>query len=66
MQKYGFNKIQICNYYINLGKLKAFNEIFKFSQRGEDCMREMLTDRIKKIRTKLERIDIELVNFLQT
>lgn len=58
-------KMQVCNYHINLGKLKAFNEIFKISQRGEDAIREMLTEKIQKLRVKLERIDIELVRILE-
>lgn len=58
-------KMQVCNYHINLGKLKAFNEIFKISQRGEDAIREMLTETIQKLRVKLERIDIELVRILE-
>lgn len=58
MQKYAFNKIQMCNYFINLGKLKAFHEIFNISTKGEDVIREIMTHKIKKLRTKQERIDI--------
>ena len=58
-------KMQVCNYHINLGKLKAFNEIFKISTRGEDAIREMLTETIQKLRVKLERIDIELLRILE-
>mgnify|MGYP006121698991 CR=1 FL=1 len=58
-------KMQICNYHINLGKLKAFDEIFKINQRGEDTIREVLTERIQRLRVKLERIDIELVRILE-
>ena len=53
-QKYQFNKIQICNYNINLGKLKAYHMMIQLMEKSPDRIFEELTEKIEKLRAKLE------------
>ena len=65
-QKYQFNKIQICNYNINLGKLKAYHMMIQLMEKSPDRIFEELTEKIEKLRAKLERVDIDMVKLIQS
>ena len=65
LQKYQFNKIQICNYNINLGKLKAYHLITQLMDKSPDRIKEELTSKIEKLRVKLETVDVEIIKTIQ-
>ena len=62
---YSYKKIQMVNYYTNLGKLKALYKIQQANHRMTDSIKDMFTENIKKIQIKLERVDAELIQFIQ-
>lgn len=62
VKEYMTLKIKLVNYFTNLGKLKAFYKCQKLPRNQQDMV-NFFNQNIKRLRLKMEKIDIELSNF---
>ncbi len=66
LKKYQNNKIHLLNYFTNIGKLKALYKIFGVPNKNIESLNDVFNSQIKKLRIKLENIDIEMINLLES
>jgi len=66
VKQYQFQKVQVLNYFTNLGKLKAFYKIMNYNKRSVEDIKQMFDDQIKKLRLKLEKVDSLLVDLVRS
>lgn len=65
LEQYHNMKITLTNFQINLGKLKAYFNLFCMNDVKGDLYQKGLDQKIKKLTDKLEQVDIEIVNNMQ-
>lgn len=62
---YNVQKINLINYFCALGKLKAMFKIQKHKDRTLHTIKEMFVEELRKVRLKMEHVDVQLVQQLQ-
>ena len=63
VKQYSFAKIQLMNYFANVGKLKSLQHIQESVNKSTEHINEMFLEKIKKLRLKLESIDSKIINY---
>ena len=66
MKLYHHCKISLLNYFTSLGKLKALYKIVQVNKKSKDEIKNMFTEHIKKLKLRLEDIDIQITSNMQT
>ena len=62
---YTKKKIQLINFFTNLGKLKAFYKVMKVSKNSIDLLVQFFIDEIKQLRVKMEETDLKIVDLVR-
>lgn len=62
VRAYTKRKVQLINYFTNLGKLKAFFKLLKANKQSAEATVMFFEEQIKALKLKLEATDVALVD----